>query len=243
MARYPIGKSSYGELKGVMQYVTVKVAADQFNTLAMEWDAEQTNGDRLTPNEGTRSRARQTMLWNRWDTFRRNGTPFANLAAYPFTSIHDELLHGLAVDVGITDKNGNNRAPTPSEFQRIYQLAARRGIVHTGGSFSPPEQWHMQAGFNATVPPLPSPRVAGSTIAPTLIGDIMNTVIVRVTNPKRGGASRLFAANTENLTCMYLKTNDTVLFLRGRGAKVLAGTHSFHILDQYTRVAGVGATK
>lgn len=242
MTRCPVGLSSYGELKGVMQYVTDQYVADQFNTLAMEWDAEQSNGDRLTVNEGIRSRPRQTMLRQKYIAF-LNGGPWAALAAPEFTSQHDEVTHGTALDIGITTASGLNRAPTAAEFARIYVLAARRGIIHTGATFSPPEQWHMQGGFIASVPPLASPRIAGSAIVPTLIGDIMNTVIVRVTNPKKGGATRLFAANIETFTCMYLKTTDTVSFLRGRGAKVIAGTHSFHILDQYNRVAGVGATK
>lgn len=160
MAQFPIGPSSYGDLKGVMQYVNTQRIADQFNSLALEYDTQiAQNGERLSANEGMRSRPRQTLLYS---NFLRTGYP---IAARPFTSRHDEVYHGNAIDVGVTMANGQNRALTPSEFDWMHAQAERRGFTWTGRYFNEP--WHIEGATRAEqLPPYPGVRIANSYIAP-----------------------------------------------------------------------------
>lgn len=160
MAQFPIGPSSYGDLKGVMQYVNTQRIADQFNSLALEYDTQiAKNGDRLSANEGMRSRPRQQLLYS---NFLRTGYP---IAAVPYSSRHDEVYHGNAVDVGVTMANGQNRALTPSEFEWMHAQAERRGFTWTGRYFNEP--WHIEGATRAEqLPPYPNVRIANSYIAP-----------------------------------------------------------------------------
>lgn len=168
MGRYSIGFSRFGALNGVEQFLTDATAAAQFNSLAHDFDATRSDGVRLVANEGLRSRERQRMLRTAYETYLRDGHPFANLAAPLFFSYHDEETRGVAADVGTIDKHGVYRQPTAAEFAWIHARAAMRGFIWTGADFRPVEVWHIEGGHPAKLAPIPGVRVAGSPIpAPT----------------------------------------------------------------------------
>lgn len=149
---YSVGKSSFGELAGVEQFVASADVSNQVASLCYEFDTTVAkNGDRLTVNEGIRSRPRQKMLREAWDHYQRFGTPWASLAATIYNSTHDES-RGSALDFGITRADGSNRALTQGEFDWVHTLGVRRGIQWTGRYFNPVEQWHHNGGYPASVP-------------------------------------------------------------------------------------------
>ncbi|MET4780802.1 M15 family metallopeptidase [Glaciihabitans sp. UYNi722] len=112
-------------------------------------------GSALVITEAARSRPRQTALWNAWLAYVKRGKkpPEASLAAFPFTSIHDEVTHGNAVDLG----GGIATFATPT-----HQWAAIKGphygVRPTGLNFSSPEPWHFDIDISTT---------AGSGSTPT----------------------------------------------------------------------------
>lgn len=164
---WQVGPSSYGDLAGVMQYVAQQRHADQFNSLAFEFDERPDSKAadiRLSVNEAIRSDERQDEFWDDWQHYLKYGTPWAALAAKPYTSRHRRQI-GTAFDIGITMADGTNRAPTAEEWAWIHAHAAARGIRHTGASFIPREEWHHDAGYAETVPPYPNVRIAMSAIA------------------------------------------------------------------------------
>lgn len=162
MAWFPIGPSSYPDLKGVIQVVNSKRIADQFLSMKRDFDAMKIaagSGDRLSPNEGARSRARQDIVW---DIYIRYGYP---KAAVRYTSRHDAVNHGNAIDVGVTMANGQNRALTPAEFAWMHTQAEQRGFTWTGRSFNEP--WHIEGATRPEVyPPYPD-IIAGADPTPT----------------------------------------------------------------------------
>lgn len=156
---YSVGKSSYPDLKGVTQYVASAEVANQVASLCYEFDTQvASNGDRLTVNEGIRSRSRQDYLY--YTVYRKQG---GALAAYPYTSTHDHT-RGSALDFGITRADGSNRALTPAEFDWLHHRAPERGIRWTGANFSRVEPWHHNGGYPASVAPIPGVNLPGTKI-------------------------------------------------------------------------------
>lgn len=163
---YSVGKSSYGDLKGVEQFVATQDIADQVSSLCYEFDTQVAkNGDRLTVNEGIRSIGRQILLYNQY--LHHGGALAAKVYPGPppeGTSTHDPS-RGSALDFGITDKDGNNRALTDAEFAWLHANGTRRGIQWTGAYFSRVEQWHHNGGYAASLPPITDVRRPGTPIA------------------------------------------------------------------------------
>lgn len=155
MAWYSVGPSSYPDLKGQTQYVNSDRIAAQFLSMARDYAAKfGENGDRLSANEARRTRPRQQQLYA---DYVRTGYP---LAAYPYTSRHDEYTHGNAIDVGVTMKDGTNRALTDDEFAWMHTTAERRGFTWTGRNFAIVEKWHIEGATRAEVlPPYPGINV------------------------------------------------------------------------------------
>lgn len=144
MAQYSVGASSYGDLSGITQYVNSPRIAAQFKSLAYDYAKKfGANGDRLTVNEGMRSRPRQSLLYTE---YLKTGYP---KAAVPFTSRHDAVLHGNAIDVGVTQANGTNRALTSAEFDWMHEQAEQRGFTWTGRYFNEP--WHIEGATRAEI--------------------------------------------------------------------------------------------
>lgn len=141
--KYSVGKSSYGDLRGVEQFVsTARIALQVLSVIADFNDWMRTRGrtGRLSVNEASRSRARQSLLW-------ANRFVLGVTVAPPFTSRHDEVLHGNAIDFGITDADGSNRALTADEFAKLHELVEARGGTWTGVNFGEP--WHHEMATQA----------------------------------------------------------------------------------------------
>lgn len=155
---YSVGKSSYPDLKGITQYVATADIAAQVASLCFEFDTQVAKGgDRLTVNEGIRSRERQDYLYALYKSGR------GALAANPYTSTHDHT-RGSALDFGITMPNGQNRALTSAEFDWLHARAPQRGIRWTGAGFSRVEPWHHNGGYDAAVPPITGVNLPGEPI-------------------------------------------------------------------------------
>lgn len=154
---YSVGRSSYGDLAGVEQFVSTSMVAEQVSSLAYEFDTQfpgaRERGDRLTVNEGIRSRRRMELLRAAWERYQRYGTPWAALAAALYYSTHREEI-GTALDFGITRKDGTNRAMTAAEAQWVHDRGVRRGIVWTGRTFNPQESWHHNGGYTYSIAPI-----------------------------------------------------------------------------------------
>lgn len=155
---FSVGKSSYPDLYGVEQFVASASVAAQVASLCYEFDTQVAkDGDRLTVNEGIRSRERQDYLY---DLYLHHG---GALAANPYTSTHDHT-RGSALDFGITSKSGVNRALTQPEFDWLHARAPLRGIRWTGAGFARVEQWHHNGGYAETIPPIPGVNDPGEPI-------------------------------------------------------------------------------
>ncbi|WIB25805.1 hypothetical protein [Curtobacterium sp. MCSS17_015] len=168
MPWYPIGRSSYPDLLGQMQHVNSERIAQQWLSLVRDFWARF--GAMLSPNEGRRPRPRQAQLYA---AYLRNGYP---VAAYPYTSRHDEVLHGNAIDAGVTRADGSNRALTSEEFAWLHEQCELRGFTWTGRNFGEP--WHIEGATrpehfppypgitvdNVLSPVRPAPKPAAITI-------------------------------------------------------------------------------
>jgi len=153
VAKFSVGKSSFGDLRGVEQYVMSERIALQVLSTIIDFNAYLRSKGRsgsLSVNEGMRSRWRQSYLWN-------NRAALGVVVAAPFTSRHDEVLHGNAIDFGITMPDGSNRALYADEFTRLHQIVEGRGGTWTGRYFNEP--WHHEFATRAeAVPPYPDAR-------------------------------------------------------------------------------------
>lgn len=155
MTLHPVGPSSYGSLRGVVQYVTDETVAAQVNSLIAESAGVFADGGILSVNEGLRSRRDQEIKRAAWEAF-VDGGPWAPLAAVPYTSSHDQA-QGAGLDFGITLPDGRNRALEDDEAAHAWVVARGRlrGIRHTGRDFRPtPESWHFTGGYPASLNPL-----------------------------------------------------------------------------------------
>jgi len=171
MGKFSVGPSSYGDLRGVEQFVaTARIALQVLSVIAdfNAWQKDRGATGALSVNEGMRSRARQSYLW---------AVRFilAIVVAPPFTSRHDEVRHGNAIDFGITMPDGTNRALTATEFAKLHALVEARGGTWTGANFGEP--WHHEmATRTEQLAPYPdaADRVAGT--APTSTTNTLITI-------------------------------------------------------------------
>ncbi|PCN48030.1 hypothetical protein Csp2054_09150 [Curtobacterium sp. 'Ferrero'] len=162
---YSVGRSSFGDLNGVEQFVSTLIVAQQVASLCYEFDTQfpgaRGRGDRLTVNEGIRSKRRMELLRAAWETYLRDGHPWAALAAALYFSTHREEI-GTALDFGITRKDGTNRAMTAAEAQWVHDHGPARGIRWTGQFFNPQESWHHNGGYAYTLPPITGVNLPGA---------------------------------------------------------------------------------
>lgn len=154
VAKYSVGKSSYGDLRGVTQYVASERMALQVLSTIIDFNAylrSKGRGGSLSVNEGMRSRPRQDLLYAQYIRYRYP------VAAVPYTSRHDEVLRGNAVDFGVTNADGSNRALSSDEFTRLHEIVQGRGGTWTGVNFNEP--WHHEMATRAeAVPPYADAR-------------------------------------------------------------------------------------
>jgi hypothetical protein len=168
VTRFSVGKSSYGDLRGVEQYVsTARVALQVLSVIAdfNAWQKARTAVGQLTVNEGMRSRPRQSYLYV-------NRFVLGVVVAPPFTSRHDEVLHGNAIDFGITMPDGSNRALTAVEFAKLHELVEARGGTWPAWAKTAPEPWHHEMATRAEqLPPYPNAQqiVNGGPVTPPTI--------------------------------------------------------------------------
>lgn len=148
---YSIGPSSYGDLKGVDQLIATDRMAQQFWSVKVDFDAWMiANGrtGRLSANEGYRPEERCYYLWD-------NRTALGIVVAPPLTSRHFKFPN--AIDFGITEPMGMNRALSPDEFSKLHEIVQNRGGTWTGVKFGEP--WHHEMATRAEVyPPYPNAR-------------------------------------------------------------------------------------
>ncbi|MFJ3383990.1 MULTISPECIES: hypothetical protein [unclassified Curtobacterium] len=175
--RFPVGVSSYDDDSatsphGKTQTVASAVVAQQVASLCYEFDTEfpgaAERGDRLTVNEGIREKPRQVSLRAAWEHYRDYGSPWAALAAALYTSTHRPEI-GSALDFGITQADGTNRAMTEAEAQWVHDRGVRRGIVWTGRLFVPQERWHHNGGYVATIAPIAGVNQPGAPLPTTTV--------------------------------------------------------------------------
>jgi hypothetical protein len=164
-----VGRSSYDDGTSTSPYRKMQVVATAFialqvASLCYEFDTlfpgARSRGDRLTVNEGIRSRPRQRALRMAWELYKAGMGPWAALAAALYYSTHDET-RGSAIDFGITMANGQNRALTVAEAAWVDANGPRRGILPTGMSFNPQERWHKNAGYAWSVAPIKGVNLPG----------------------------------------------------------------------------------
>ncbi|TPG05596.1 M15 family metallopeptidase [Curtobacterium flaccumfaciens] len=140
---YSVGPSSYGDRRGIEQFVTSARVALQVLTVIVKFNAylrQQGRTGSLSVNEAKRTRARQSFLW-------ANRFVLGVVVAAPFTSPHDEVNHGNAIDFGITEDDGSNRALSPDEFTVLHNIVAAHGGTWTGVNFGEP--WHHEMATRA----------------------------------------------------------------------------------------------
>lgn len=235
---FSVGVSSYDDLRGVEQFVATERMALQILSVKVDFDqmkADQGSGDRLSINEGKRSRARQDYLW-------ANRVALGVVVAPPYTSRHDEIRNGNAIDVGVTMADGRNRALTAAEFEWLHAQVERRGGTWTGRNFGEP--WHHEMATRAeVVPPYPDARAivaAGPTIKTTTtpVGDIVNTFIIKVDNGK--GAWDAFLANPETMRILPLG-GTALAFWKARGVTEQPDVQARQVLGNFELVKGKGA--
>lgn len=242
MPWYSVGPSSYPDLKGQTQYVNSERIAQQFLSMCRDYAVKfGKNGDRLSANEGRRTKKRCEDLYA---NYIRNGYP---VAAALYLSRHYEATHGNAIDVGVTMVNGQNRALTDAEFAWMHTAAESRGFTWTGRNFNEP--WHIEGATRREVfPPYPGITVANAVPsatnrpqpAKTPVGEIVSTIIIHV---QRGTAGNYdsYLANVDELKCLYIKDNTQENFWITAGVKRLPGNQPRVVLDGFELIAGKGA--
>lgn len=232
MAWYPIGPSSYPDLFGQIQHVNSKRIADQFLSMKRDFDAMKIaagSGDRLSPNEGRRTKERCELLWA---NFLRTGYP---VAATLYTSRHYEETHGNAIDVGVTMANGQNRALTTAEFAWMHDQCQKRGFTWTGVSFGEP--WHIEGDTRTEIlPPYPD-IIAGAAATPieqTPVGDIVNSHIVHIDNRK--GAYDSYLINPETMRTLHFESAAQENYWINKGVPLQDGIQPPQVITNFEKV-------
>ena len=233
---YSVGKSSYPDLNGVEQFVEDLDVALQVASLCYEFDTQiAQNGDRLTVNEGIRSRERQDYLY---DLYLHHG---GALAASPYSSTHDHT-RGSALDFGVRMASGANRALTPTEFDWLHNRAPLRGIRWTGADFWRVEPWHHNGGYLASVGPIPGVNLPGGPLMNALpaentqtpVGDLVTSLIVHIDNRK--GAYDSYLVNPDSMRAMHIASGTQETFWKNKGVPVQDGTQPSAVINNFEKV-------
>jgi hypothetical protein len=154
-----VGKSRFGDLRGVEQFMEIRAAGQVLSLIA--FIATLPGCRRLTINEGRRTRPRQSLLRRAYEAHLRGG-PWAPLAAVEFTSRHDEIKHGNAADLG----GPNGEALNAAERAAISKYGPAFGVHFVGLTFDPPEPWHVEGDMVTPVPDWGKVAAASSSATP-----------------------------------------------------------------------------
>jgi hypothetical protein len=148
---FSIGPSSYQDLRGVDQLISTARMALQFWSVKVDfdaWMASKGRTGRLSANEGYRPKERCLYLW-------AHRSALGIVVAPPLTSRH--YRNPNAIDFGVTEHDGLNRALAPDEFAELHEIVELRGGTHTGRNFG--EEWHHEMATRPEVlPPYPNAR-------------------------------------------------------------------------------------
>jgi len=142
--KYIQGISTAPGLVGIRQRIDARALP---NLLAFARGFYDNGHGQLEINEGARSRPRQDMLWDNWEAYLARGKrpPVAALAAVPYTSIHDEVTHGTAVDLG----SGIGTSTTAASVW-AHKHGPEYGVRGTGVTFPVKEWWHFDIDKTST---------------------------------------------------------------------------------------------
>jgi len=107
---------------------------------AFEAEFRRVFGLDLVISSGTRTRAEQQILWDRW----QNGT--GNLAAYPGTSNHEEYGPRGPRALDLRDSGNDSGITAVYSHRSIWARdnCGRFGFTNAGYWFSPQEGWHFE---------------------------------------------------------------------------------------------------
>lgn len=229
---YAVGKSSYGELAGLIQYVLSAVAAAHVNALIAKSRGVFANGAVLSVNEAIRSRARQRYLRSKWEAYKRGG-PWAALAAVLYLSTHDET-RGNAIDFGVTMPDGKNRALTQSEHAWLVREGRAHGVIWTGGDptfMRPAELWHFNVYPERATAPASLDRTPIDTAPPeSEEDDMFKPAFVR--NTKTGQVAFLFPDRVK------VTSTETDIYRMGRAYGLLKpGENKAQYMDVVNHLA------
>lgn len=157
-------------------------------------EVERLTGYRLTVNEGRRSRADQRLVWNAYALYLAGRGPWAPRAARCYTSIHDEELHGNAVDFG-----GPGGEVIPAVVHAVMvQLRDEFGVYWTGQSFG--EWWHFEVTRSKARVQVPEGTTRGGAVPadPTTVtpaeqeNDDMSVAVIEI---EGGSAPGIYMAD------------------------------------------------
>lgn len=171
--RYPVGLSSFSDgsstsPRGKMQHVSTLTVAQQVCSLCYEFDTQYPGalerGDHLTINEAIREDERALQLYADYvrDPAHNPLAAFAAKGPPPVITTTHRAAIGTALDMGITQKDGTNRAMTAAEVAWVNRRGILRGILPTGNGFARPESWHKNGGYAAALPPITGVNLPGA---------------------------------------------------------------------------------
>ncbi|TDW69185.1 hypothetical protein EDF51_106169 [Curtobacterium sp. PhB25] len=204
---FSVGPSSYGDRRGIEQFVTSARVALQVLTIVVKFNVYLRQKGRtgsLSVNEAKRTRPRQSYLW-------ANRFVLGVVVAAPFTSPHDEVNHGNAIDFGITEDDGSNRALSPDEFTVLHNIVAAHGGTWTGVHFGEP--WHHEM---ATVAENELPyfdareRLTGAVPAAPKPTPIPEPAVVPDPVPEEDDMQKVKSKETGNRYVIWSRDLDTI---------------------------------
>lgn len=204
---FSVGPSSYGDRRGIEQFVTSARVALQVLTIIVKFNVYLRQKGRtgsLSVNEAKRTRPRQSYLW-------ANRFVLGVVVAMPFTSPHDEVNHGNAIDFGITEADGTNRALSPDEFTVLHNLVAAHGGTWTGVNFGEP--WHHEMA-TVTEHELPffdaRERLTGAVPAAPQPDPIPEPAVVPDPVPEEDDMQKVKSKETGNRYVIWARDLDTI---------------------------------
>jgi hypothetical protein len=226
MADIAIGVSEYDTLKGKTQTADWRAGLQLLALLA--FIAPMLPKDyRITVNEGRRSKEDQTKFWNAYQRFVKYGKPWAAVAAFPFTSKHND---GLAFDLG------GPGGSVISDFAHalLVKYGPKFGIHWTGKGFG--EKWHFEYVPGTAL------IVASDKPATPIKEENMNYIkqLLLIATPvsKRPGLVDWWLTNPAEFTFIHMQTDTQLNFWRTKGVEVQEGPQPPHVMAGFRALDG-----
>jgi len=183
------------------------------NLLAFAKAYRVATGLRMLINEGARSRPRQDYFW-------ANQVKLGITAARPYTSNHDEILHGNAVDIG-----GLVQFYGSSGQKWAAANGPRFGVRPTGLKFAVREPWHFDIDLIITA------ASAASTIPTEEDMPLNDTDLAKIADVvRKNSGSYIVQSNTRSALC-------------GAGGVTYINKEEFAELSQHYHVVSTGTNE